>query len=75
MFGHVLRLDENSPAFSSLKFALTNNLKSRKGRHQSNLFNLLTSDLKSRDMHLKNLTDLVKLRDIAFNRAEWRGLF
>ena len=73
MFGHVLRSDESTPAFSSLKFALTNNLKSRKGRHQSNIFNLLLIDLKSRDLSLKNADDLFELRAIAFNRVAWRG--
>ena len=38
MLGHILRSDEQTPAFLSFKFALNNKLKSRRGKHQSNLF-------------------------------------
>ena len=61
-------------AFSSLKFASTNELKSRKGRHQTNLYNLLISTLNSRDLSLRNAEDLFKLREFAFKRKEWRAL-
>ena len=75
MFGHVLRSDEQTPAFASLKFAVCNSLKSRKGRHQSNLFNLLINDLKARNIKLDSITDLYNLRRIAFGRAHWRNCF
>ena len=75
MFGHVLRLDENTPAFASLKFAVTNNLKSRKGRHQSNIFNLLKCDLKLRDLELNDINDLTSLKSIAANRSKWKSMF
>ena len=74
MFGHVLRSDEGTLAFSSLKFFLANEFQSRKGRHKSYLFNLLISDLNSRDLSLRNVEDLFKLRDFAFKRKEWRAL-
>ena len=47
MLVHILRTrsDEQTPAFLSLKFALTNKLKSRRGRHQSNLFKTVLRDL------------------------------
>ena len=75
MFGHVLRLDENTPAFASLKFALTNNLKSRKGRHQSNRVSVVKCDLKSRDLELNDINDLINLKSIAAKRSTWKSLF
>ena len=75
MFGHVLRSDMTTPAFLSLKFALSNTKKSRKGRHQSNIFNLLIADLKSRNISLKNVDELLELSKLAFCRASWRRLF
>ena len=75
MFGHVLRSDMNTPAFLSLKFALTNNHKNRKGRHQSNLFNILLADLKFRNIILKSENDLNELRTVALNRTYWRNIF
>ena len=75
MFGHILRSDEQTPAFSSLRFAVCNRYKSRKGRHQSNLLNLLISDLKVRKLKLDGLSDLYNLRSVAFDRAYWRSCF
>ena len=74
VWSYVLRLDECTPAFSSLKFAITNNHKQRRGRHQSNLFNLLTNDLASRNLNLKSIDDLYKLRELAMKRLEWHAL-
>ena len=71
MYGHVLRSDIKTPAFLSLKFAINNTYKSRKGRHQSNLFDILKSDLKVRDIRLESETDLFDLREHALNRKSW----
>ena len=46
----MLRYDECTPALSALKFALTKKFKSIKVQHQSNLFNLLISDLNSKEL-------------------------
>ena len=46
MLGHVLRLPENSPAALALTYALDGcPAKSRRGRHQINLFHTIKSDL------------------------------
>ena len=76
MFGHILRSHIETPAFLSLKFAVTNNLKSRKGRHQNNLFNVLLTDLKSiLNMELKTEENLNNIRAVAFDRKFWRDSF
>ena len=75
MFGHILRSKPNTPAFLSLKYAISNTHKSRIGRHQSNLFNVLIKDLKSRNYNLNNLNDLNMLRNVAIERNQWRKLF
>ena len=75
MFGHILRSDTTTPAFTSLYFAVTNNYKSREGRHQCNLFNTLIQDLKYRNIKLDSEIDLQKLRNIAFERSQWRSMF
>ena len=75
MFGHILRSNESTPAFVSLKFAVSNTYKSRRGRHQCNLFNTLIDDLKCRNFVLKTPDDLYKLRNDAFDRAHWRNSF
>ena len=75
MFGHVLRSNISSPAFLALKFAVCNDLPGRKGRHQSNLFNVLKKDLNCRNLKLFNENDLNALREISVDRAKWTGLF
>ena len=75
MFGHILRSDITTPAFTSLRFAVTNNYKSREGRHQCNLFNTLIQDLKYRNIKLDCEVDLENLRSIAFERSRWRSMF
>ena len=75
MFGHILRSAPNTPAYLSLKFAISNTRKSRKGRHQSNLFTLLIKNLKCRNINLTDLNDLDILRNVAIERNQWRGLF
>ena len=46
MLGHVLRFPENSPAAVALTYAVDgcSELKSRRRRHQMNLFNTIRSD-------------------------------
>ena len=73
MLGHILRSDEQTPAFPSFKFALNNKLKGRRGKHQSNLFKTVLSDLEARNFHLLDLDDFMYLRELAFDRAHWRS--
>ena len=76
MFGHILRSHVETPAFLSLKFAVNNTLKSRKGRHQNNLFNTLLNDLKSiLNMDLKTEQNLNDVRIVAFDRSYWCNSF
>ena len=75
MLGHVLRSSVDTPAFLSLKFALSNNLKSRKSRHQMNLFKVICNDLKSRNLNLETIDDLYELRNVAYDRSHWKSIF
>ena len=75
MLGHVLRSSVDTPAFTSLKFALTNNLKGRIARHQMNLFNVICNDLKTRNFKLDTIDDLYYIREVAFDRSHWKLLF
>jgi len=75
MLGHILRSDEMTPALVSLRFALSNDLRGRRGRHQCNLLELIKADLSDRDFRLKTLSDLETLRVIAFDRTQWRSWF
>ena len=76
MLGHVLRLPENSPAALALVFAIDGcSAKSRRGRHQVNLFNTIKSDLVLRGYSLSNIDDLYVLRDVAKDRKKWRSLY
>ena len=75
MLGHVLRGPVDGPAYTSLVFAVnTMQYPGRVGRPQSNLFSLIKRDLQDRDMFLNNIHDLIYLRNIAFDKANWRRL-
>jgi hypothetical protein len=90
LFGHILRMPENSPAALSLYFAVAGcqDLKGRRGRHRMNLLNILGSDINripidrsSTNIHrhaklkLKTDHDISILRELAHNRREWENLF
>ena len=76
MLGHVLRSPENSPAQSALCFAVDsmNSLPGRVGRHRVNLLQVLKKDLKMHDLKLSKYEDIVKLRELAWNRSIWRNM-
>ena len=77
MLGHILRSDCMSPAQRALYFAVESSIsmKGRVGRHQSNLFKCVLSDLNKRKIVLKNIADLYNLRHIASDRDGWKELF
>jgi hypothetical protein len=76
MLGHVLRLPENSPAALALVFAVDGcHAKSRRGRHQINLFNTIKSDLNLRGYSLNCIEYLYLVRDVAGDREKWQSLF
>ena len=76
MLGHVLRSPENSPAQSALCFAVDamNSLPGRVGRHRVNLLQVLKKDLKLHNLKLSKYEDIVKLRELAWNRSIWRNM-
>ena len=76
MLGHVMRLPENSPAQSSLCFAVDcmNKLPGRIGRHRVNLLQIIRSDLNVRGIELNVYKDIVKLRELASDRQHWRDM-
>ena len=76
MSGHVLRLPENSTAALALTYALDGcPAKSRRGRHQINLFNTIKYDLNLRGFTLNCLEDLFLIRDVTSDKKRWSRLF
>ena len=77
MLGHILRSDCNSPPQLALNFAVDsiNNMKGRIGRHQSNLFKTIISDLGRRHIYLHDNNDLTDLRHLASNRVTWKNMY
>ena len=76
MLGHILRSDNNSPAQLALHFAVESQstMRGRVGRHQSNLFKTILTDLSYRDIRLVNTDDLYNLGNFALDRCKWREL-
>ena len=77
MLGKVLRSPENSPAYCSLIYAInstsksTTKLKSRVGRPQTNLLDLIENDLLTKGLEL---LDLESIKEIARNKTVWKKL-
>lgn len=77
MFGHVLRMDSESPAQLSMDFAFgdyVKNMKARRGRHSTNLLSAIIHDAKARGIVLKTRRDLDNLREMASDRDRWKSL-
>ena len=75
MLGHVLRGPMEGPADSSLVFVMnTLQYPGRIGRPQTNLSLLIRIDSKERNIFLNNLSDLLYIRNLAFNKIIWRRL-
>ena len=76
MLGYILRSGNGTPAFQSFMFAVTgtSNLKGRRGRHRTNLFDTIINDLKSRGILVRDQNELDNLIDIARDRDMWREL-
>ena len=77
LLGHVLRMDENSPAFLSLRYAIASAdiYTGRCGRPRINLFNFIRDDLKLRNIPLVTVSDLDDLKDIACDILRWKNMF
>ena len=71
MLGHILRGQEDSPAYTSMLFAINSDIfmEGRRGRPCLNLLDVIRKDLTSRnlDIRLKNLTDFEDLRFLALD--------
>ena len=78
MLGHILRGQEDSPAYLSMLFAINadNFMVGRRGRPPLNLLDILRNDLRRRDLGipLRNITDFEDLRYLALDRIEWKKL-
>ena len=77
MLGHILRSSSNSPAQLALYFNIECNssMRGRVGRHQTNLFNVISKDLTDRNIFIVNTEDLFELRYLASDRNYWRNLY
>ena len=78
MLGHVLRSDNDTPAYQSFIFAAfgCGNMKGRRGRHRNNLFDLIVkNDLEYRNININNFEDFNNLVNLAKNKSEWTKLF
>ena len=77
--GHVLRRDNDTPAYQSFLFAAfgCENMKGRKGRHRNNLFDLIVKKdlLEYRNINLNNFDDFYDLVNLAKNKSGWTKLF
>ena len=58
--------EENSPAYTSLIFAIANydNFISRRERHSSNLLTLLKTNMNNRNWQPDNISDVENLKEI-----------
>ena len=78
LFGHTMRLHEDTPAQKSMKFFFTESKAGRfKGRLRINLPWKLNEDLtrySTSGMNLKTNEDLETLKEIAQDRKRWKEL-
>ena len=72
MFGHILRSQTNAPAMMALKFAVSCDMRGRRGRHQTNLFSILKCDLRERGFDILN--DFDEVIEAARDRVGWRRM-
>ena len=77
LLGHILRMDDNCPASLAFHFAveISTSLRGRRGRPRTNLFNFIKTDLREHNIELRSVDDILELKNIAYNRAQWRNMF
>ena len=77
MLGHILRSDENTPAYNALQFAVESaqRLKTRRGRPRITLLSTIKHDLEKRDLNCNTIDDLYYLRSIANDRTKWKKMY
>ena len=66
MLGHVLCMPQDTPAQLALQFSVDGSqiYKGRRGRHQTNLVDTITSDLKHHHLALQSAHDIHTLRTL-----------
>jgi hypothetical protein len=52
-----------------------NSMPGRFGRHRVNLLQVIKKDLKQHDLKLPGYEDVIKLRELAWNRNAWRDMY
>ena len=77
LLGHILRMADNCPPVTAMKFALNSGdlFSGRRGRPRITLLNTIQSDLKMYNLTLNNIEDFDNLRQIAMVKANWRNMF
>jgi hypothetical protein len=77
MFGHILRSLENTPAQVALTFAIESDklFTGRLGRPRINLLSVFRSELIRRNLHIDDLHELNKIKDLATCNRCWENLF
>ena len=77
ILGHVLKGVVQIFIYLSMKFAIymSETVVGRQSCHQMNLFQVIKKDLQPRGLYLNNLDDLNRLREVAFDKAQWRAKF
>lgn len=77
LLGHILRMDDNCPASLAFRYAVEAStcLRGRRGRPRTNLFSVIQADLKMHNITLNCVSDILYLKSIAYNRAQWRNMF
>ena len=76
MLRHVLRSPENSPTqnFSCFAVDTLNSIPGRVGWHRVNLLQDIKKDLKQHYIKLSSYGNVIKLRELAWNRNAWRDV-
>ena len=76
LFGHILRMDSNTPASAALYHAVDtlHTLRGRIGRPRTNLLSFLCADLSLCGLGLRSLQDLEELKCLAYDRSTWRKM-
>ena len=74
-FGHVLRMDETTPAQIAPKSALDTKLKRRRGRPRDCLLSSLQKDVQDILRKQLNSQTLDQIKDIARDKKRWIKVF
>ena len=73
---HVLCMPQDTPAQLALQLAVDGSriYKGRRGGHQTNLVDTITSDLKHHHLALRSAHDIHTLRTLATDKALWKSM-